>query len=117
MRSPWPCAWVSGPWRGTRAGASPVPTIYELDRLLRRMVGATLAVALVLRLGPDTQAHLMQLLSFLRFLDQTYQQLQFLDGVFRVALVALVAIRGKLHKPGMDIILSDVVPLGIGLQA
>ena len=34
--------------RPTRAGASPAPTIYGLARLLRRMVGATLAVALAL---------------------------------------------------------------------
>ncbi len=33
----------------TRAGASPAPTIDGLDRLLRRMVGATLAVALALK--------------------------------------------------------------------
>ena len=38
--------------RPTRAGASPAPTIYGLARLLRRMVGATLAVALALQSAP-----------------------------------------------------------------
>jgi len=37
--------------------------------------------------------------------------------VFRVALIALVAIGRELLKPGANILFRGVVPLGIGLQA
>ena len=37
--------------RWSSAGASPTPTIHELDKPIRRIVGATLAVALALALA------------------------------------------------------------------
>jgi hypothetical protein len=40
-----------------RAGVSPAPTIHGLDGPLRRIVGATLALALPLSIPPVTNLH------------------------------------------------------------
>src|SRR6266487_13417 len=68
----------------------------------------------------DTEIKILTLLlsiTLLAVFDQTDKILQFLDSMFRVALVALVAIRRELLEPETNILFRDVEPLGIGLQA